>query len=358
MNRVVNFNAGPAALPQSVLEKARESILDVFGLGTGVMEIGHRSPEFGQILADLQARLRRLMHIPDNYHILFCAGGARTQFAMLPLNFLHRAAAYVDTGIWASGAIAEAALIGEIRVIATSKAQGYDHIPAFHSSMLKGDEDYLHITTNNTVFGTQWHQLPDCNGIPLVADMSSDIASDQIDLSCFDMIYAGAQKNLGAAGVTVVIIRDEFAQKARYSHLPSMFRYQTFISHNSLYNTPPVWNIYIVSLVAEWLEDMGGLVAIGHRNKAKAELLYSFLDQMPDFFHCPVRKADRSMMNIVFRLPSIDLEQRLVDEAKHSGFIGMKGHKLAGGIRISNYNAIPPEAISAFVDFLRDFAHR
>lgn len=358
MTRLFNFNPGPAALPVSVLQKAQSAILEMEDWGAGIMEVSHRSAQFEGLLETLQSNLRRVLQLPQDYHILFCQGGARMQFAMVPMNFLQKSAAYIDTGTWSSGAIAASRLIGETRVLASSQEQRYNHIPAYHPSMLQGDESYLHITSNNTIYGTQWHQWPTTTGVPLVVDMSSDIASDVVDLSQFDLVYAGVQKNLGSTGVTLVLLKDSFAQKARAEHLPDMLRYKTFIDSNSLYNTPPVWSIYIVHLMVQWIEEQGGLAVIGKNNHAKAEMLYKLIDEHPQFFRGHSVEKDRSIMNITFRLPSEDLEKKLVAESKTAGFMGIKGHRSVGGIRVSNYNAVTLEGMSRLVEFLQTFAKK
>ena len=356
MTRLFNFNPGPAALPQSVLKKAQDAILEMEDWGAGIMEISHRSPQFEQLLETMQARLRRVMKIPDDYHILFCQGGARMQFAMIPMNFLSTSAAYVDTGTWSDKAVEASSLIGETRVLASSKEQNYNHIPSIPEGSLRADESYLHITSNNTIYGTQFHSWPESGDVPLIIDMSSDVASTPFDITPFDMVYAGVQKNLGAAGVTLVLLKDSFAKKAKSEHLPPMLRYDTFIRTNSLYNTPPVWNIYIVSLVVEWLEEQGGLEVVGERNHAKAALLYDMIDSHPDFFRGHATQDSRSIMNVSFRLPSEDLEKKLVASATEAGFMGIKGHRSVGGIRVSNYNAVTLDAVEQLVDFLKKFA--
>ena len=356
MGRKFNFNPGPTALPEPVLEKARDAVLDYNGIGLGVMEMSHRSPQFEEILANAQNSLRRLMEIPDDYHILFLQGGARTQFAMIPMNFLHTSGAYINTGTWANKAVDEAQLVGTTKVIASSKDAKFSHIPSNDSFSLNGDESYLHITSNNTIYGTQWHQWPETGDVPLIVDMSSDIASRKVDIKQFDMIYAGAQKNIGPAGVTLAIIKDEFAKKAKSDHLSHMFRYNTFIKANSLYNTPPVWSIFVVSLVLAWIEDIGGIEGISKINQQKADLLYHLFDSNPDFFTGTAKKESRSLMNITVRLPNEELEKELISNASNDGFIGIKGHRSVGGIRISNYNAVTLEAIEKLTAYLKDFA--
>ncbi len=356
MGRKFNFNPGPAALPEPVLEKAKEAILDYKGIGIGVMEMSHRSAEFEEILSNAQASLRRILNIPDNYHILFLQGGARTQFAMIPMNFLHTSAAYVNTGTWSVKAIDEAKIVGETKVIASSQDENFSYIPKTDSFSLEGNESYLHLTSNNTIFGTQWRNWPDTGDVPLIVDMSSDIASRKIDIEQFDMIYAGAQKNIGPAGVTLVIIKDELAQKAKADHFSPMFRYETFIKANSLFNTPPVWSIYMVSLVLEWIEEIGGIEAVEKYNSQKATLLYDLFDSNPEFFKTTARKDSRSIMNITVRLPSEELEKELVTNALKDGFVGIKGHRSVGGLRISNYNAVTLEAVKELTAYLKDFA--
>lgn len=355
MPRAHNFNPGPSVLPLAALEKAREALTDLQGLGVGIMEISHRSPPFEAILERAKERLTRLLSIPPEYAIFFCQGGARTQFGMLPMNFLHTAAGYTDTGHWAANAIEEAQLCGRVRITTSSREDNYTFIPAFSKEMLAGDEDYLHITTNNTMYGIQWNHDPDAGSIPLVADMSSDIASRPVDVRRYAMIYAGAQKNIGPAGVTVVIIHPEFLKRAKASHLPAMFRYETFVKHNSLYNTPPVWNIYLTELVLEWLESIGGIHAVESRNRQKAALIYDLIDAHPDFYRGHARPDSRSVMNITLRLPNADLEKRFLAEADKLHILGIKGHRAVGGIRISNYNALPLESMEVLASWMKHF---
>jgi phosphoserine aminotransferase len=356
MARIHNFNPGPATLPESVLEKAREIMWELPGAGTGAMEISHRSAEFDEHYDVMHKRIRRLFQLDDDVHVLFCQGGARTQFAMLPMNFLQGSAAYVDTGTWSDKAIDEAALFGDARVVASSKSDKYNYIPTWSADWLKGDESYFHITSNNTIYGTQWHQWPDTGDVPLVVDMSSDIGSRVVDMSQFDMVYAGAQKNLGPAGVTLVFIKDSFAKKAQDSHLPQMFRYKTFIDSNSLYNTPPVWNILMVGLVLEWIEESGGVAGIEANNQKKADLLYGLLESHDGFYTPSAEQASRSLMNITFNLPTVEMEKQLVADAREAGYLGIKGHRVLGGIRVSNYNAVSLESMEKLVAFLKEYA--
>ena len=357
MPRKVNFNPGPAALPPTVLARAQQAILDYNGLGTGIMEISHRSAPFMELLEATQARMRRLLSIPDNYHILFCQGGARTQFAMVPMNFLQNTAtaAYVNTGTWSKAAIVEAERFGKVNLLASSEESRFDHIPSWQEGALQGSESYIHITSNNTIYGTQWQTWPATKGVPLIVDMSSDIASRHVDISQFAMVYAGAQKNIGPAGVTVVLLQDEFAKTAQFEHLPFMLRYDTYVQNNSLYNTPPVWNIFMVSLVMEWLEEQGGLDSVARTNQKKADLLYQFIDNNAELCRGTARKDSRSQMNICFRLPNEDLEKKLVADADKAGFLGVKGHRRAGGIRVSCYNAVPLEGVERFIAYLETF---
>ncbi|HAA56945.1 MAG TPA: 3-phosphoserine/phosphohydroxythreonine transaminase [Myxococcales bacterium] len=357
MGRKSNFNPGPAVLPEDVLKQAQSDMMNFRGLGTGIMEISHRSKEFIALLEHTQATLRRLLSLDDSTHILFCQGGARTQFAKVPMNFLHTRGAYVDTGVWSDKAIEESQRVGDTKVIATSKEQKYNHIPHPHSYTLNGDESYLHLTSNNTIYGTQVHEWPETNGVPLIVDMSSDIASRKLDYNQFDMVYAGAQKNIGTAGVTLVLLKDEFAKKAKFDHLSHMLRYDTFIQSNSLYNTPPVWSIYIVSLVLDWLEAQGGIDKVEENNTKKVELLYSTVDEM-EFYTGTAQKDSRSMMNVTFRLPTEELDKRFVADGLEAGFIGLKGHRLSGGIRVSCYNAVTVEDVERLVDFMKDFAKK
>lgn len=359
MNRKVNFNPGPAALPLAVLEKAQKALLDFNGIGIGIMEISHRSKEFEAYLHETQERIRRVFALDKETHILFCQGGARTQFAMLPMNFLKHRAAYLNTGTWSDKAIVESERFGDTAVLASSKDDNFTWYPGTTQYELRGDEDYLHITSNNTVYGTQIHDWPDTGDVPVVVDMSSDIASRQLDFNSYDMIYAGAQKNIGPAGVTLVLMKDSFAQRAiQDDKMPLMFRYETYITKNSLYNTPPVFNIYVLGLVFEWIEENGGLAAIEANNEKKANLLYGLLDEYPEFFRGTVRADSRSLMNICLRLPTVELEKQLVADATEAGFVGVKGHSSVGGIRVSNYNAVPVDGVERFVEYMREYAKK
>jgi phosphoserine aminotransferase len=354
-HRIFNFNPGPATLPLDVLETVQNELLDYRGTGMSVMEISHRSPEFDDINDRAIALARELMGLDENYHVLFLGGGASTQFAMIPMNFLPegKTAAYVDTGSWSSKAIKEAQNIGRVHQAGSSKEQEYKFIPKMADLNVPPDAAYLHITSNNTIKGTQYWEWPDVD-IPLLCDMSSDILSRQLDFSKFSLIYAGAQKNLGPAGVTMVIIHDDLLQKGQAGQ-PTMFDYRTHAEKKSLYNTPPCFPIYVVKLVLEWIKDQGGLAEVEKVNRAKQERIYQMMDLHPDFYKGTVEKDSRSWMNITLRLPSEDLEKKFISEAKSAGFGGLKGHRSVGGIRVSLYNAMPLEGAEKLAEFMDKF---
>jgi phosphoserine aminotransferase len=315
------------------------------------MEISHRSPEYDKVHNDTIALTKELMGLDDSYKVLFVGGGASTQFAYIPMNFLHKGkvGAYVDTGTWSTKAIKEVEILGkEVHLAGSSKDDGSEEI------QFPDNAAYLHITTNNTIKGTQYHFLPETGNVPLIADMSSDILSHQIDFSKFSMIYAGAQKNLGPSGVTMLIMKESMLDKIE-DGIPTMIDYRTHASKNSLFNTAPTLPIYIVKLVLEWIRDQGGLSAVETINKAKKDIVYGLLDENPDYFSTPVRKDSRSWMNLVFRLPSEELEQKLIAEAKAAGFIGLKGHRSVGGIRVSLYNAMTLEGAEKVAEFIMNF---
>lgn len=355
-NRVFNFNPGPSTLPLEVLEIVQKEFLDYRGTGMSIIESSHRSPEFDEINESAITLTREVLGLGDNYHVLFLGGGASTQFAMIPLNFLgpDRKGAYVDTGSWSSKAIKEAQIIGEMVLAASSKEEGFKFIPKMSDIKYPADAAYLHITSNNTIKGTQYHEFPDTGSVPLICDMSSDIASRKLDLSKFSMIYAGAQKNLGPAGVTMVIIRDDLLAKAREG-LPTMLSYKTHADKKSLYNTPPAFGIYVVKLVLEWIKKQGGLDAVEKVNRQKKDTIYNLMDTYPDFFRGTVEKDSRSWMNLTLRLPDEDLEKKLIAEAKAAGFVGLKGHRSVGGIRISLYNAMTLEGAQKVAEFMETF---
>ncbi|NLJ79523.1 MAG: 3-phosphoserine/phosphohydroxythreonine transaminase [Firmicutes bacterium] len=358
MKRAFNFNAGPAALPLPVLEEAQAEFLDFKGTGMSVLEISHRSKEYDQLHNEVQESLRRLMEIPPDYRILFLQGGASLQFAMVPQNLLsaEQTANYILTGVWSEKALAEAERFGKVKVGASSKEAGYSYIPSLEELKLEGDEAYLHLTTNNTIYGTQWRQFPQTEEVPLIADMSSDILSRPIDINQFSLIYAGAQKNLGPAGVTVVIAKERLLQAKE--NLPTMLQYSTHAQSNSLFNTPPTFAIYMLGKVLEWVEKSGGVKAIQSENQAKAEMLYATIDQSNGFYQGHARKESRSVMNISFNLPSQELEGEFLQEAAAAGFVGLKGHRLVGGCRASIYNAVPLAACEALRDFMLAFKQK
>jgi len=355
--RVYNFNPGPSTLPLEVLKKVQADLLNFENTGMSIMEISHRSPEYDKVHNDAIALTKELMGLDDSYKVLFEGGGASTQFAYIPMNFLHegKVGAYVDTGTWSTKAIKEVKILGkEVYIAGSSKDDGFTFVPQPDEIKFPDDAAYLHITTNNTIKGTQFHQFPAMGDVPLIADMSSDILSHQIDFSKFSMIYAGAQKNLGPSGVTMIVMKEDMLDKIQ-DGLPSMIDYRTHATKNSLFNTAPTLPIYIVKLVLEWIKDQGGLSAIETINRAKKDIVYGLLDDNPDYFRTPVRKDSRSWMNLVFRLPSEELEQKLVAEAKEAGFIGLKGHRSVGGIRVSLYNAMTLEGAEKVADFIMNF---
>lgn len=354
--RVYNFNPGPSTLPLDVLKKLRGDLLNFENTGMSIMEISHRSPEYDKVHNDAIALTKELMGLDDSYKVLFVGGGASTQFAYIPMNFLHKGkvGAYVDTGTWSTKAIKEAQNLGEVHLAGSSKDDGFTFIPKPEEINFPEDAAYLHITTNNTIKGTQYHFVPETGNVPLIADMSSDILSHQIDFSKFSMIYAGAQKNLGPSGVTMIVIKENMLDKIE-DGIPTMIDYRTHATKNSLFNTAPTLPIYIVKLVLEWIKEQGGLSAIDTINSAKKDIVYGLLDENPDYFRTPVRKDSRSWMNLVFRLPTEELEQKLVAEAKSAGFIGLKGHRSVGGIRVSLYNAMTLEGAEKVAEFIMNF---
>jgi phosphoserine aminotransferase len=351
---VHNFSPGPAKLPAPVLAQAQAELLDFRGSGMSVMEISHRSDWFDEVIQSAEARLRRLMNIPDSYAVLFVQGGAWTQFSAVPLNLMRRGQAdYVDTGSWSDKAIAEARRYGNVRVIASSQDDQYRHIPSVSLEDVDPHADYLHLTTNNTIYGTCFPQLPEVGSVPLVADMSSDILSKPYPVESFGVIYAGAQKNIGPAGLTVIIVRRDLLGHA-HALCPTMLDYQVQADKGSLFNTPPTFAIYLADLVFGWLEAEGGLTAMAARNQAKADLLYGYLDQSA-CFQPHIAAPDRSLMNVVFSLPSPALEDRFIAESEAAGLQFLKGHRSVGGIRASLYNAVPLSSVEALVHFMHQF---
>ncbi|MBT9167515.1 MAG: Phosphoserine aminotransferase [Syntrophomonadaceae bacterium] len=355
MNRVYNFNPGPAVLPLPVLEKAHSTFLNYQDTGMSVLEISHRSQEFEEIIYGAEALFKELAGVGDDYRVLFLQGGASLQFSMIPLNFLrNKSADYVLTGIFAEKAYDEAKKIAEIRVAATMAAHNFTGIPRQDELELDRNAAYLHITTNNTIFGTEWHYIPETYGVPLIADMSSDIFSRPLDYSKFALVYAGAQKNLGPAGVTVVLIRKELLEHVP-SSLPSMLRYDVYAKNDSLYNTPPTFGVYLLKLVLEWLKEKGGLAYIGKLNEKKAALIYEGIDNSNNFYQGHARLDSRSLMNITFRLPTVELEKQFLTQAATAKLVGLKGHRSIGGIRASVYNAMSSEGCEKLAEFMETF---
>lgn len=357
--RAINFNAGPAGLPVPALERAREELLEFQGSGMSIMEHSHRGKEYEGVHNESIALLTELLGIPDTHQVIYLQGGASLQFAMVPMNFLPPggSADYVLTGTWSEKALDEAKLIGKPRVACTTIGadKRYVRVPRQAELQLDPQAAYVHYTTNNTIFGTQFHHYLDAGQVPLVADMSSDFLWRPTEVGRFALIYAGAQKNLGPSGVTVVIARKDLVARGR-KDIPKILRYSTHAENNSLYNTPPTFGIYLVRNVLAWVKSVGGLKQLEAWNREKADLLYGALDRMAGFYRAPVEKDSRSVMNIVFRLPNEALEDKFVAEAKKAGMVGLKGHRSAGGIRVSAYNAVTVENIRTLVSFMEGFA--
>ncbi|MBQ3329592.1 MAG: 3-phosphoserine/phosphohydroxythreonine transaminase [Ruminococcus sp.] len=356
MARVYNFSAGPSMLPESVLKTAAAEMLDYKGTGESVMEMSHRSKEYGEIITEAESLLREIMNIPDNYKVLFLQGGASTQFAAIPLNFMNGSgkADYVVTGQWAKKAAAEASRYGEVNIVASSADKTFSYIPKLDKSTFTPDADYFYICMNNTIYGTVYHELPETGDVPLIADISSNFLSEPIDVSKFGMLYGGAQKNVAPAGVTICIIREDLLGKAR-DITPTMLNYQIHADNGSMYNTPPCYTIYIMKLVLEWIKnEVGGLEKMKERNEKKAKILYDFLDSS-EMFKGTVVPEDRSLMNVPFVTGDTDLDAKFVAAAKEAGFINIKGHRSVGGMRASIYNAMPIEGVEKLVAFMKKF---
>lgn len=355
MARVYNFSAGPSMLPEEVLKKAAEEMLDYQGSGQSVMEMSHRSKVFDGIIKDTEKLFREIMNIPDNYKILFLQGGASTQFAAIPLNFMNGSgkADYIITGQWAKKAFAEASRYGDARAVASSADKTFTYIPKTKKEDFDTEADYVYICMNNTIYGTVYHELPDTGDIPLIADISSCFLSEPLDVTKFAMVYGGAQKNVAPAGVTICIIREDMLGKAR-DITPTMLNYSIQADNNSLYNTPPCWNIYITKLVLEWIKGLGGLEAMKARNEKKAKILYDFLDSSK-MFRGTVIPEDRSLMNVPFVTDSDGLNAKFIKEATDNGFVNLKGHRTVGGMRASIYNAMPIEGVEKLVAFMTKF---
>jgi phosphoserine aminotransferase len=356
--RVFNFSAGPAVLPLDVLEQAQRDLLSLPGVGMSILEISHRSKPFEDILAGCEADLRALGGIPSNYHVLFLQGGASLQFSMVPMNLLtaQSSADYIVTGAWSQKAVKEAKRVGGVKIAATTESENFTRVPAQGELKLDPAAAYMHYTTNNTIFGTEFQYVPETGGVPLVADASSDIFSRPIDVGKYALIYAGAQKNLAPAGVTLVILRDDMLKRTPAS-LPTMLQYGVHAENKSMYNTPPVFAIYIMRLVLAWLLKQGGLAESDRRNARKADKLYAAIDRT-EFYRGHATKDSRSRMNVTFRLPSEELEKKFAKEATAAGLDGLKGHRSVGGMRASIYNAFPEEGVDALVQFMADFERK
>lgn len=351
-----NFNAGPSALPKAVLEKAKQELLNFRNTGMSIMEHSHRGITYEEVHNQAIERLKKLLSISNDYDVLFLQGGGSLQFSMIPMNFLQpgQRAGYVLTGVWSEKAFSEAKLFGEAYQAASTQNSNYRHIPKISEIEYQANDNYLHITTNNTIYGTQWKDFPDTGSVPLFADMSSDILSTPIDINKFDLIYAGAQKNLGPSGVTVVIIQKELMEKANQK-LPTILKYDIHAKNNSLYHTPPTFGIYMLGEVLGWLQEIGGLDEISKRNDEKAKLIYSVIDNSNGFYIGHAQQEDRSLMNITFRLKDSEMEKKFLMEAGKEGFVGLNGHRSVGGCRASTYNAVPYEACKALSEFMIQF---
>lgn len=356
MERIFNFNAGPATLPLVVLEEAQSELLNFKGTGMSIMENSHRTKEYEAINSEAEALVKELLDVPENYRVLFLQGGASTQFAAVPMNLVSSEshADYILTGAWAEKAYKEASKFIKTNVAASTQDENFNRIPRIDEIKVSDGPAYVHLCSNNTIFGTQWQSFPDLGDVPLVADMSSDILSRRFDVSKFALIYAGAQKNLGPAGVTVVIIRKDLLEGIP-SNIPTMLRYDIHAKNDSLYNTPPSFSVYMVNLVLRWLKNNGGLAAAEKRNAEKAALIYNAIDNSEGYYRGHAVKDSRSLMNITFRLPSEELEKKFAAEATAKGMIGLKGHRSVGGLRASIYNAMSLEGCMALADFMKAF---
>lgn len=352
-DRVYNFSAGPSMLPEEVLERSQKEMMNYHGSGMSVMEMSHRSKVFQEIFQDAKDKFKHLMHVPDNYEVLFLQGGASSQFSMIPLNLLKEKADYAITGNFSNIACSEARKYGDIRVAYDGKENHYSHIPTMDELQLNGDASYFHYCANNTIYGTEWSYVPETKQVPLVCDMSSNITSKVVDISKYGLIYAGAQKNMAPAGLTVVIIRKDLAGHAK-DITPLMFDYQRMIDKDSMYNTPPCWCIYMFGLMMDWLQESGGIEAIEKKKKEKAALLYDVLDHS-GLYIAHADADSRSDMNVTFRTPKEELDQKFIAQAKDIGLENLKGHRLTGGIRASIYNAMPMEGVEKLREFMIRF---
>lgn len=355
MKRVYNFSAGPAVLPEEVLREAAEEMLDYKGTGMSVMEMSHRSKAFEKIIQDAEKDLRELMNIPDNYKVLFLQGGGSQQFAMIPMNLMkNKVADYIKTGQWAKKAIAEGKIYGKVNVIASSEDKTFSYIPDLKNLEISEDADYVYICHNNTIYGTKYNELPETGDKILVADMSSDFLSEPVDVTKYGLIFAGAQKNVGPAGVVIAIIREDLITEEVLPGTPTMLKYKTHSDNDSLYNTPPCYGIYVCGKVFKWLQKLGGLEAMKKRNEEKAAILYDYLDASK-MFKGTVVKKDRSLMNVPFVTGNDELDAKFIKESKAAGFENLKGHRTVGGMRASIYNAMPIEGVKGLVEFMKKF---
>jgi len=358
MARVYNFSAGPAVLPEEVLQEAAAEMLDYRGTGMSVMEMSHRSKAYQQIIEDAEKDLRQLMNIPDNYKVLFLQGGASQQFAMIPMNLMkNRVADYIITGQWAKKAYQEAQMYGKANAIASSADQTFSYIPDCSDLPISEDADYVYICENNTIYGTKYHTLPNTKGKLLVSDVSSCFLSEPIDVTKYGYVYGGVQKNVGPAGVVIGIIREDLIREDVWPGTPTMLRFKTHADNGSMYNTPPCYNIYICGKVFKWIESMGGLEGMKAHNEKKAGILYDFLDSSR-MFRGTVVKKDRSLMNVPFVTGDAELDAKFVKEAEAAGFVNLKGHRTVGGMRASLYNAMPIEGVERLVDFMKKFEEK
>ena len=355
MSRVYNFSAGPAVLPEEVLRTAAAEMLDYHGCGMSVMEMSHRSKEFQAIMDTAEADFRELLGVPENYKVLFLQGGGNTQFAMVPMNLMHHGVAdYIVTGQWAKKAAQEAALYGKVNVVASSQDRTFSYIPDLQDLPIDEDADYVYICQNNTIYGTTIKELPNTKGKDLVADVSSMFLSEPMDVSKYGVLWGGVQKNVGPAGATIVVIREDLISEEVFPGTPTMLRYKTHADKKSLYNTPPCYNIYVCGLVFRWLKSLGGLPVMKELNEKKAAVLYDFLDQSA-LFHGTVEKKDRSLMNIPFITGDAELDAKFIAESSAAGFKNLKGHRTVGGMRASLYNAMPQEGVEKLVEFMDRF---
>ena len=357
--RIYNFSAGPAVLPEEVLKEAQEHLMTLPGVGMSILEISHRSKTFDDIINQAKADIKKLLDIGDDYAILFLQGGASLQFSMVPMNIMppKNKADYISTGSWSKKAIKEAKRVGAVNVAASTEDTTFNRIPKQEELKLDSDASYVHFTSNNTIYGTQWHTEPEVGNVPLICDASSDILCKKVDVGKYGIIYAGAQKNMGPSGVTLVIFRKDLLERSS-DNLPTMLNYKTHVEKDSLFNTPNTFGIYIIGLVAKWLLNMGGLDKMYEKNKQKAEFLYNFIDSSGGYYKGHAEKDSRSVMNVTFNLTTEELEKKLIAEALAAGFSGLKGHRSVGGLRASIYNAFPAKGVDDLVSFMKDFQQK